>query len=379
MKAVCTQENFKKAISIVDKITSKQITLPILKNILLETRDGRLIFSATNLEIGIISKIGAKIEREGKIAVPARILSEFVLNLPHEENIEIELNGQILNINCGKYKAKINCLDSEDFPIIPERKGECQFLIDNNKFKDVIVKTLSSVSLSDIRVEFTGINLSLLDNRMFFASTDSFRLCEYECEVEIKGDLNVLSSESFIIPAETFRELNKILNSSEDIGKTMITIENNQIFFDIDDIKIVSRLINGKYPPYRQIIPSTFKTEVSINKAELLQSIKIASVFTKKTEGEINIITQDDNKLIVKSGLQESGENQVDLIVDKVGENQDFILNPRYLLDSLGVMDSDKIEILINDSLSPVVMKMLNGESGKTVDNFIYIIMPIRK
>jgi len=379
MKVVCTQENFKKAISIVDKITSKQITLPILKNILLETKDGRLIFYATNLEIGIISKIGAKIDREGKIAIPSKILSDFVLNLPHEENIEIELNGHILSINCGKYKAKINCLDSDDFPIIPERKGEYQFSIENNNFKDIINKTLSCVSLNDIRVEFTGINLSFVDNKAYFAATDSFRLCEYEVEIKNNESEKDVINNTIIIPAETLRELNKILHNSEDGGKTFITIENNQIFFDINDIKVVSRLINGKYPPYKQIIPSEFKTEILINKNELLQSIKIASVFTKKTDGEINIVASENENLVVKSQLQESGENQVDLIVEKSGENQDFVLNPRYLIDSLGVMDSIKIKIMINDATSPIVLKMFNDKSAKTVDNFIYIIMPIRK
>ncbi|MFA6183908.1 MAG: DNA polymerase III subunit beta [Parcubacteria group bacterium] len=377
MKLVCTQENFKKAIFIVDKITAKQITLPILKNILLETKDGRLIFSATNLEIGIISKIGAKIERDGKIAIPARLISDFITNLPQEKNIEIELNGQILNINCGKYKAKINCLDSEDFPIIPERKGDYQFIVDSNEFKDIINKTLSSTSLNDIRVEFTGINLNFSDNRIYFASTDSFRLSEYEIEVEENDNYKEIKNTSVIIPAETLKELNKILHSDGD-NKILITIEDNQIFFDVNDIKMVSRLINGKYPPYKQIIPSEFKTEILINKGELLQAIKIASVFTKKNDGEINIIVENDKNLIIKSELQESGENQTELNINKVGENQNFVLNPRYLIDGLNVMDSVDVKIMINDGVSPVILKMVDKD-GKTVDNFIYIIMPIRK
>ncbi|KKP59042.1 MAG: polymerase III subunit beta protein [Candidatus Moranbacteria bacterium GW2011_GWF2_34_56] len=379
MKLVCTQENFKKAISIVDKITAKQITLPILKNILIETKDGRLFFSATNLEIGIIIKIGAKIEREGKIAIPSKLISEFISNLPQEENIEIELNGQILNINCGKYKAKINCLDSEDFPIIPERKGVYQFSIKNDIFKDIINKSLSSVSLNDIRVEFTGVNLSFFDEKIYFASTDSFRLSEYEVGIKENEAYKQIKESTAIIPAETLRELSKILHNSNDNEETVVTIENNQIFFDIGDIKMVSRLINGKYPPYKQIIPNSFKTEILINKGELLQSIKIASVFTKKTDGEINIIIENDKNLVVKSSLQESGENQTDLLIEKTGENQDFVLNPRYLIDGLNVMDGTNIKIMINDSFSPIILKMVNDKGGKTVDNFIYIIMPIRK
>lgn len=379
MKLVCTQENFKKAVSIVDKITAKQITLPILKNILLETKDGRLIFSATNLEIGIIVKIGAKIEREGKIAIPSKLISDFILNLPQEENIEIDLNGQILNINCGKYKAKINCLDSEDFPIIPERKNEAQFDIGNLKMRDIINKSLSSVSLNDIRVEFTGINLIFDESKIYFASTDSFRLNEYGVEIKENDNYKDIKNTEVIIPAETMRELNKILHNSDENSKVVVTIENNQVFFDIDDIKMVSRLINGKYPPYKQIIPEAFKTEVMINKNELLQAIKIASVFTKKTDGEINIFIGDDNKVLVKSQLQESGENQVELSIEKVGENQDFILNPRYLIDGLSVMDSETIKIMINDAISPIVIKMVNEKDKKVLNNFIYIIMPIRK
>jgi len=379
MKLVCTQENFKKAVSIVDKITAKQITLPILKNILLETKDGRLFFSATNLEIGIITKIGAKIEREGKIAVPSKIISDFIINLPQEKNINLELNGRILNVNCGKYKAKINCLDSDDFPIIPERKNDFQFFIMNEKLKDIINKSLSSVSLNDIRVEFTGINLSFEENRVYFAATDSFRLNECEVEIGETGEYKNIKGISVIIPAETIRELSKILHNSDDKGKTLITIEDNQIFFDVDDVKMVSRLINGKYPPYKQIIPNTFKTEVLINKNELLQAIKIASVFTKKTDGEISMVINNDENLIVKSELQESGENQVELNIEKIGENQDFVLNPRYLIDGLNVVESEKIKIMINDAISPVILKMVDEKSGKVVDNFIYIIMPIRK
>ncbi|NCA93613.1 MAG: DNA polymerase III subunit beta [Candidatus Moranbacteria bacterium] len=379
MKLICTQENFKKAISVVDKITAKQITLPILKNILLETKNGRLFFYATNLEIGIIVKIGAKIEREGKIAVPSKILSEFISNLPQEENIEIELNGQILNINCGKYRAKINCLESEDFPIIPERKGDIQFSLDNLELRDIINKSLSSVSLNDLRVEFTGVNLIFDEGVIYFASTDSFRLNEYEAKIKEKNDYDKIKNTSAIVPAETMRELNKILHSNPEAKEILVTIENNQIFFDVGDIKMVSRLINGKYPPYKQIIPESFKTEILIDKGELLQAIRIAIVFTKKTEGEINIVVNEDKNMIVRSGLQESGENQTELVIEKNGDNQDFILNPRYLLDGLGVMDSQKIKIMLNDSISPVIIKMVNEKDGKNIDNFVYIIMPIRK
>jgi DNA polymerase-3 subunit beta len=295
------------------------------------------------------------------------------------ENIEIELNNQILNINCGNYKAKINCLDAEDFPIIPQKKDEYQFSIINNKLRNIINKTLSSISLNDIRIEFTGVNLFFAQDMIYFASTDSYRLSEYEAKINTNKEFfDKILNNSIIIPAETLREINKIICNSDENDKILITIENNQIFFDINDIKVVSRLINGKFPPYKQIIPNDFKTTILINKVELLQSIKIASVFTKKIDGEINI-SIEDNKLKIESELQESGKNQIDLNIEKNGENQNFILNPKYLIDGLNVIDSLMVKIMVNNSNSPIVLRSIDEKEEKILDNFIYIIMPIRK
>lgn len=380
MKLICTQENFKKAILTVDKITAKQITLPILKNILLETVDGRLVFSATNLEIGIITKIGAKIEKEGKIAVPVNLLSNFISNLPREENIEIELKNQILHINCGRYRAKINCLDPEDFPIIPIKKEESQFKIKNINFKKIIENSLNCVSLNDTRVEFTGVNM-VFDDNIYFASTDSFRLAENVINIKKDDKYNSLKGQSIIVPAETFRELNKILGNIDEDIDIFVTIEDNQIFFDINDIKMVSRLINGKYPDYKQIIPTEFKTNTLINRKELLQSIKIASIFTKNNEGEvdISIIKEDgDDKMIIKSELQEAGENEVVLNVQNNGDNQHFVVNPRFLIDGLNSINTENVKIMINDSVTPIGLRNID-EDNKIIDNYIYIIMPIKK
>lgn len=377
MKLICTQENFKKAILAVEKVTSKQITLPILKNILLETKDGRLIFSATNLEIGIICKIGAKIEKEGIIAVPAKLLSDFVSNLPQEENIEIELEGQVLKITCGKYKAKINSLDSEDFPIIPKEVKKSQFSLNSNKLKSIINKILTSVSLNNTRVEFTGININFEDNKVNFASTDSFRLVEIKTSIKKLDNFEELKKESIIVPAETLREVNKILSNINEDSQVFIIIENNQIFFNINDVKIVSRLINGKYPDYKQIIPEEYKTKIIINREELLRSIKISSVFTKIKEGEINIKSKND-KLLIKSELLETGENEVDIDINKEGEDQEVFINPRYLLDCLNTIENNNILIGINSGEAPISVKMIN-DNKEILSDYVYIIMPIKK
>ncbi len=379
MELVCKQENFKKAILTVDKITSKQLTLPILKNILLETKDGRLFFSATNLEIGVINNIGAKIEKEGKIAVPVKILSDFVLNLPSEDKIEIKLDNYLLNINCGKYKAKINCLDPDDFPIIPKKEKEPEFSVNVDDLRKVVEKSLFCVSNNDTRIEFTGVNFLFDNQKLFLASTDSFRLVENSVEIKKEKWSGELDNSSVIVPAETLRELNKILGNIEDESlKVFITIEKNQIFFDVNDVNIVSRLINGKYPDYKQIIPENFETEVVIDKKELAQSIKIASVFTKNKEGEIDIELKDDDKMIIKSSLQEMGENEIELNVAKKGRDQKITLNPRFLMDGVNSVDTAMLKIMINDDISPIQIKMLN-DKGDEISDYLYIVKPIKK
>jgi DNA polymerase-3 subunit beta len=377
MKLICTQENFKKAILNVEKVTSKQITLPILKNILLETKDGRLIISATNLEIGVISKIGAKIERDGVVTIPARLISDFITNLPQGGNIELELDNQVLRVICGKYKAKINTIDPEDFPIIPKPKNDYQFSLNGDILKDTINKTLICINLNNTRVEFTGININFNDKEVLFASTDSFRLTEVGVNIKKREGYGEISGKSVIIPVETLREVNKILSNNNKEKQILVTIDNNQIFFNINDTMIVSRLINGNYPNYKQIIPDNFKTSININKSELLRSIKIASVFTKMKEGEINIKIKN-NQLIIKSEIVETGENEVVIDIDKGNDDQEIVLNPKYLIDGLSTIETERVLLLINSSDSPFGIKMINNDN-ETVDKYIYIIMPINK
>ena len=212
---------------------------------------------------------------------------------------------------------------------------------------------------------------------MFFASTDSFRLMEYKTTIKKINNFEELNNKSIIIPAETLREVSKIISNSDENKQLNIVIENNQIFFNINDVKIVSRLINGKYPDYKQIIPEEFKTNIIINKDSLLRAIKIASVFTKIKEGEINI-KSENGKLIIKSELTETGENEVELDVNKKGDDQEIIINPRYLIDGLNTIETNKVLLSINSSESPLSVKMVNNKD-EVVDNYIYIIMPIKK
>lgn len=383
MKLICTQNNFKKAIFNTERVTGKQSTLPILGNILLKTEKRRLKFSATNLEIGVIMKIGAKIEKEGEITIPVKLLSNFINNLPSEDKIFLEAKNQNLNIISGGYKTQIKGLSADDFPIIPKLKDDFLFSIPAQKLKNALAKILICVAFNENRPEFTGVNAVFSNDKVILAATDSFRLAEIGLKFggeEVGGNYKdfITKKKSIIIPANTFSEVARVI--SPETEKIKVAIEENQIFFEIDGVQIVSRLINGKYPDYKQIIPQKFGTRAVLNKDELLRAVRVASVFADSSSGEVNFKADSkSDKLIIQSQSHEAGESKVNLKADIMGANQEIVLNPRYIIDGINSISSLNIAVLINNESSPVGLKTIDDKSGKVIDDYIYIIMPIKK
>jgi len=381
MKLTCTQENFKKAIYSTERVVGKQITLPILENILLETDGGMLKISATNLEIGVFLKIGAKIEEEGKITVPARLLSNFVNNLPSVSTVSLSVVDQTLHIESGSSKAQIKGLQATDFPIIPEMEGEFLFSLPAQEMKDAIPRLMVCVSLDSTRPELTGLNVVLDKLEVRLAATDSFRLAEAVVTL-IKDnaqayDLFMEKTTSIIVPLNTISEVFRVI--SPETQNIKIGIEESQIFFQIDNVRIVSRLINGKYPPYQQIIPETFTTRVLLSKEDTLRSVKIAGIFTHSKAGEVKFTVNAANKEVyVQSKAEEVGENKTILNAEIEGPDQEALFNPRYMADGLQAVSTPNLVLLMNSGSSPAVLRMVQGEKKEEMLNYTYIIMPIK-
>lgn len=339
MKATCLQKKFEKAVFSTEKVTGKQASLPILSNIMIETENGRLKFSATNLEIGVICRIGAKIEEEGRVTVPARLLSNFINNLPAEDKIYIEVKDQTLNISSGKYKTQIKGLDSEEFPIIPKAKEGALFSLNATEFKESISRVLTCVALNETRIEFTGVNMTFSEESISLAATDSFRLAEAIIPIFKKTNTKEYSiftakTNSIIVPAVTLHELIRIIGN-KDIDEVGVTIGESQIFFEVGDVQIVSRLINGKYPDYKQIIPEQFSTRVVVGKEDIQKAVKVSSIFTDNKAGEVEFkVVSDEKQVVLHSKSQDSGENVTQLDVDVSGPSQEIILNPKYILEN---------------------------------------------
>lgn len=381
MKLTCTHENLKKAVYSTERVVGKQITLPILENILLQTDHGMLKISATNLEIGVFLKIGAKIEEEGEITVPARLLSNFVNNLGAESTVSLSVIDQTLHIESGSSKAQIKGLSAQDFPIIPEMEGDFLFSLSAQEVKEAIPRLAICVSPDSTRPELSGINMLLQKIEVRMAATDSFRLAEAilvpKTENERNLDIFIEKTNSIIIPLNAVSEVFRVI--SNDTQEIKVGIEESQIFFQVDNVRIVSRLINGKYPEYRQIIPQSFATKVVLEKDSALRAVKISGIFASNKTGEVKFTADDKkNTVTVQSRAEEVGENSTILETEITGPAQEAIFNPRYMADGIQAVSGPKLLLLMNSGSSAAVLRMAQGEKNEELPTYTYIIMPIK-
>ena len=356
------QKKLKFGLSAVERIVSRNVTLPILQNIVLKTENGRLKLSSTNLEIGINFWLGAKIDEEGEVAVPAKIFSDFISNV-NDEKITISSKENVIGINSENYKTKIIGFSAKDFPIIPKSKESSFFNILSQEMLSIFTGVVDSASISEARPELSGVLVSFNSDKIEGAATDSFRLAEK----------NVLrktgvAEQSVIIPRSTVLELVRIFSNYE--GEISLAISENQIFFATEDLEVVSRLIDGSYPDYKKVIPDKFISKVLVSKSELENNVRLASIFSSNIS-DIKIKAEENNFKVTAKNT-DKGEISSKMQAFLKNEPFEVSVNYRYLLDGLKVIPTDRVSIEFTGEGNPLVLK---PEEGK---DFIYIIMPLR-
>ena len=380
MKLTCTQENLNKALTIIGKIVNRNATLPILNNFLLEADKGRIKLSSTNLEMGINYWIGGKISEEGKITIPTRLFSNFVANLPNQ-NIKISQTGNNLKLSCDNYKTEIKGISADDFPLIPKIEGGFEVRVKKILFKEALIQVLPSVSMSESRPEITGVLISfsrLEKNELVLTATDSYRLAEKVVKLNGKSKENngFPSSEkkSLIVPRNTAQELSRILDNGND-EELKIIFSESQILFDCGNVNLISRLIEGQYPDYQQIIPTKFKSEIIIDSEEFQKAIKISSLFSDLRTNSVFLKTSNEEKILeVKAEAGEVGKNISKIPIQAKGEEIEIVFNHHYLMDGLNSIKAKEVVVKMNDSGSPAVMSAANDKDK----DFLYLIMPVR-
>lgn len=362
MRLQVTQENLNKALSSVARIANTRNTLPILGNVLLKTVDNQLSVSATNLDIGITHLIGSKISKEGSITVPARLMQDFVSNLPSGV-IDIELDDHKLNISAGKYKSTINGVSAEDFPVMPDIADPKKIELDASLIKKSLQQTVLAASSDETRPVLTGVFLHSHENEMYVVATDSYRLAERHV-MHADGEISLL------IPSSAMNDLLRVIgDSSETVS---ISYDDQQILFKVNEVELVSRLIEGSYPPYRKLIPEEFQVEATLDKSDFVNITKVSSLFARESAGSITIKVDEIAKQVsIDSVASQLGENTSSADAEVVGTGE-VTLNSRYLLDALGVFDGNKISFKFNGKLEPILLTDPDNKDYK------HVIMPLR-
>ena len=375
MKISSLQENLKSGLFIVGHIAGKNINLPILNNILIEAKNGNIKLISTDLEIGITSMVRGKIEEDGVFTVESKILNDYISLLPNQK-IDIIKKDNKLKTESNNYKTNIKGQEAEDYPLIPQVEKNEYYKIKINDFKQALSQVVFAVSTSETRIELGGVLFSFNDKNLTLAATDSFRLAEKQIEIKT----NTKEEKNIIIPAKTLQEVLRILSSlknenlSENENELILYVSDNQVLFVMGTTELVSRLIEGQYPDYKQIMPSTSKTSAVISKSELSRAVKAASLFSKSGVNDVNLdFPMGKNKIVITSASGQSGENITELDASVKGEDNGIVVNFKYLLDGISNIEGDNIIIQIVDGDTPCLLK------GENNGQYSYIVMPIKQ
>jgi DNA polymerase III subunit beta len=365
MELTVTQENFARALNAVGRVASGKTGLPILSNILLRTDGNRLLVAATNLEIATTQYIGAKIAKPGAITVPARLITEFVSSLP-KESINITVTNNNIHLISGNYSSVINGVVADDFPELPtiNEESSISYAINVEDFKQAVSQTIITASSDATRPVLTGVYWHSHEGSLYLAATDGYRLSERRL-VETKSEV------SAIIPTQTLQEvLRTIVDDSETVD---ILFDETQVRFRINDAEIISRLVDGNFPDYRQLIPQQSDIVAVLNKPEFVRVTKVAGLFARESGGSVTVTVDSDQQSVsLHSIASELGENTSELSGD-VSSSGQVTLNSRYLSEALSVLDAETIEFSFSGKLSPCILKSTAKDT-----NYYHVIMPLK-
>ncbi len=368
MKISLLQENLNKGLGIVSRFIATKATLPILSNILLSTDQDQLKLSATNLEMGINFWLGAKIEKEGAIAVPARLLAELISSLPPEK-IDLETKENTLFLSSGFFKAEILGMPQGEFPQIPSQQKEQILTFDKNEIFSGLSQVCFAAAQDESRPVLTGILLRQEEDLILLVATDGYRLSLKK----IKTKRKKIGEESFIIPAKTLIEISRIIQEIKEEEEISInkSVNENQVIFSLPGIEIVSRLIEGNFPEFEKIIPQAKETRIILDKDDFFKAVKIASIFAREKANIVKIKT-DRERISVSAESPQVGVNETQVEGKIEGQNLEIAFNFRFLLDFLNASSGKEVVFEANGPLSPGVFRSTDD------DSFLHIIMPVR-
>ena len=371
MKVSLLQENLAKGVLMVERMVANKAQLPVLSNILLVTEMGKLKISATNLETGMNLWISSKVEKPGKITIPAKVLLELVSSLP-KDTVILETEGERLKVVCGKFKAIINGILAEEFPEVPSLKGGSKkgvesLIIKTDILESCVDQVAMAAGIDEARPIFTGVKWEISKD-IKLAATDGYRLSVKK----IKGVKWVGDLKEMVVPARALMELTKIISKVDDEEVLIaVTDKDKQLILALKDVEVVTRLIEGEFPDFEKIVPKSSSTTIEFDKEELTQAVRAAAIFARDSANIVKFKVIDSN-LLISANAPQVGENEVKVSILQKGEDTEIAFNSRYLLEILSLIKAERLTLSMSGPLSPGVFKEVPDK------DFLHIIMPVR-
>ena len=372
MKVSCLQENLSRGLSLVARAVATRSTLPVLGNVLLATDHGRLRLSATNLELGISCWIGAKIDEEGAITVPARTFVDLVNALPNDTvSMDLAVRTLTLNVRCAAFNNDIKCIDAQEFPPFPTVEAENGLTLNVEDLRQMISQVVLAASTDDARPVLTGVLIEMSGNTMTLAAADGFRLSVRTAQLAEK-----VPAGKAIVPARALAELGRILSDGEETVTMTLPPNRGQVIFRSKNVELVSQLIDGTFPDYRSIIPTSYSTRSVLSTSAFLKACKAADIFAREAAHSARLHVApgsqlEPGKVEITATAAETGSNEtmVDATVD--GSAIDIAFNVRFLVEVLNVIDTPNVALETNSTSSPGVIKPVGRE------DFLHVVMPM--
>jgi len=373
VKLSCLQENLSRGLGVVGRAVATRTTLPITGNVLLATDQSRLKLVATNLEMAISCWIGAKVEEEGAITVPARLLTEFISSLPAERvDISLSPRTKTLELKCARFEARISGVDAADFPPIPGVEDGVTTRVEVEDLRQGIARVAFAAATEESRPVLTGVDAQFDGNLLTLAAADGFRLAVHKLPLSAP----VSQKTEVIVPARTLNELNRLMADQEEAVELTVNSSKGQALFRLKDIELVSQLVQGTFPNYTQLIPQSYNTRVVVGVADFLRATRTASIFARDGSGIVRLVITPGGeltpgKMVVSARSEELGDDvgEIDVAVD--GEEAKIAFNGKYLADVLGVLREAQVALETTNPSSPGVIRPVG------TDNYIHVVMPM--
>ena len=374
MQVSCLQQNLSRGLAIVGRAVATRSNLPVLQNVKIATEDSMLVLTATNLDIAITTRIGAQVEKEGEITIPARLLTDFVNSLPDERiDIETSVEPLSMSLKCQRFEANINGTDAEEFPPIPTVDEGATIKVDPQVLRETVAYVAFAAATEDSRPVLTGIKVEVNGEDFTFAAADGFRLAVYD------GKLTEPLPEptEFIIPAKTMQEVGRLIGGDDSEVEFTVTSAGTHALFNIGTVEIVSQLMPGSFPNFRSLIPSEHRNRVIVQQSDFMRAVRSASIFARDGSGIVRVqIIGDEHGsgISISSRAEELGDNQGEIDGEVEGEVDDqsrIAFNNKYLAEVLDVLGDGEIAFEITSASSPGVVRSVSKEG------YTHVVMPM--